>query len=207
MVANNKHAHEIITHLINFYTSSKSIGVEIGVARGSSAFCILNRCNIQHLYLVDPWSHGYAKQHDSNDVSQAEMELRYKKVQKQINKKHKNKATIVRQFSHYAHKEVPDGLDFIYIDGNHEYENVILDLTLWVPKIKSGGLVMGDDWGFGWDSVVSAVIDYCKKYNNLFSPNNYLELEEQIDIGTISPAPRNDPVVYKAGKTWWSTKK
>lgn len=36
--------------------------------------------------------------------------------------------------------------DMIYIDGSHEYWDVILDLTNYYPLAKQGGLIFGDDW-------------------------------------------------------------
>ena len=36
--------------------------------------------------------------------------------------------------------------DFIYIDANHAYEYVKHDLELWYPKLKKGGIIMGDDY-------------------------------------------------------------
>lgn len=37
-------------------------------------------------------------------------------------------------------------LDFIFIDGSHEYEDVIEDLKVWYPKIKRGGVMAGHDY-------------------------------------------------------------
>ncbi len=50
--------------------------------------------------------------------------------------------------------------DWIYIDGNHQYEFVKLDLEMFLPKVKMHGLVAGDDYGSpGWwqDGVTKAV--------------------------------------------------
>jgi cephalosporin hydroxylase len=41
--------------------------------------------------------------------------------------------------------------DWIYIDGNHQYEFVLLDLESYYPKVKAGGSIVGDDYGVeGW---------------------------------------------------------
>lgn len=39
----------------------------------------------------------------------------------------------------------------LHIDGNHVYENVVLDETLWTPHVRSGGYIVFDDyvWPFG----------------------------------------------------------
>lgn len=43
--------------------------------------------------------------------------------------------------------EVPDGsLDAVYIDGDHTLRGVSVDLIAWYPKLKDGGLLIGDDF-------------------------------------------------------------
>ncbi len=40
-----------------------------------------------------------------------------------------------------------DGVfDFIYLDGNHNYEFVRQDIDLWLPKVKRGGYFGGHDY-------------------------------------------------------------
>lgn len=39
-----------------------------------------------------------------------------------------------------------NSLDFVFLDGNHSYEGVKKDITAWLPKIKSGGLISGHDY-------------------------------------------------------------
>lgn len=38
-------------------------------------------------------------------------------------------------------------IDYLYIDANHSYEGVMSDLLKWVPHVKPGGLILGDDYG------------------------------------------------------------
>ena len=38
-------------------------------------------------------------------------------------------------------------IDFLYIDADHSYEGVLADLDAWVPHVRSGGLILGDDYG------------------------------------------------------------
>lgn len=44
-------------------------------------------------------------------------------------------------------KEFDDNsIDFVFIDGNHLYEYVRADIGAWLPKVKKGGVIAGDDW-------------------------------------------------------------
>jgi predicted O-methyltransferase YrrM len=40
-------------------------------------------------------------------------------------------------------------IDLLFIDGDHAYESVLSDLQLWVPLVRAGGIVCGDDYGEG----------------------------------------------------------
>lgn len=48
-------------------------------------------------------------------------------------------------------------IDLLYIDGCHKYESVINDIKIWSPKVKSGGIIMGDDYGGHFTGVAKAV--------------------------------------------------
>ena len=47
--------------------------------------------------------------------------------------------------------------DIIYIDASHEYEGVKSDLLSYVPLLKHGGSLIGDDYQDFWPGVVLAV--------------------------------------------------
>lgn len=40
-----------------------------------------------------------------------------------------------------------DVVDFVFIDGDHTYEAVCQDIRLWLPVVKSGGVLAGHDYG------------------------------------------------------------
>jgi predicted O-methyltransferase YrrM len=50
-----------------------------------------------------------------------------------------------------------DSLDFCFIDGSHEYEDVKQDIIAYLPKVKSGGILAGHDYDPLWSGVVKAV--------------------------------------------------
>lgn len=68
-------------------------------------------------------------------------------------------------------------LDFVMIDGSHQYEDVCADIHAWGPKIKPGGVLAGDDWN--WPGVARAVQDN-------FEPHEYTVIDsgKKIKSGT-----------------------
>lgn len=55
--------------------------------------------------------------------------------------------TPVRLSSVAAALKTNDLVDLVYIDADHSYEMVSLDLQHWYPHVKSGGVICGDDYG------------------------------------------------------------
>jgi predicted O-methyltransferase YrrM len=81
--------------------------------------------------------------------------------------KDRHEVRVHRATSHDAAASFPNGFfDWVYIDGDHSYEAVRQDLSDWSPKVKSGGLVVGDDLNWkdesGAQSVRRAVEEFTK---------------------------------------------
>lgn len=54
-----------------------------------------------------------------------------------------------------------ESLDFIYIDGDHDYLSVKEDISIWYPKLKNGGYIAGDDFEEdAWPGVYYAINEY-----------------------------------------------
>jgi predicted O-methyltransferase YrrM len=65
---------------------------------------------------------------------------------------------IIKNDSLSESKNYPDNyFDIVYIDASHDYESVKNDILTWIPKIKDGGIICGDDYIGGWPGVVKAV--------------------------------------------------
>lgn len=53
-----------------------------------------------------------------------------------------------------------NSIDFLFVDGSHEYEDVKKDLIVWFPKVKKGGVMAGHDYTGDWKSVRKAVDEF-----------------------------------------------
>jgi len=148
------------------------IGVEVGVKTGVNSLSMLEKLDIKMLYGIDPYliydEYNESWYADSQDFFNAVKQEAYERVKLYFNYK------FIEKFSADAVKFVPNGLDFVYIDGNHRYDYVKQDIEDWYPKIKSGGIIGGHDF-FDMNKhygVHKAVIEFAVNNNlNLFFKN------------------------------------
>jgi len=49
--------------------------------------------------------------------------------------------------------------DLVFIDADHSYNGVATDIQMWLPKVRSGGIIAGHDYNQKWPSVQRAVAD------------------------------------------------
>ena len=141
------------------------IGIEIGVRDGWNALDLLENLSIKKLYLIDPYTtyKGYA---ESQSPNYQKWINKKKDIAKIVLKKYNSKIVWVYDFSEKAVSKIKEQVDFVYIDGNHEYPFIKKDIGLYYPKVKSGGVIGGDDYFYSEESkslnfgVVKAVDEF-----------------------------------------------
>ena len=50
-----------------------------------------------------------------------------------------------------------ESLDAVFIDADHSYEAVKMDIQNWMPKVRKGGILAGHDYNSAWPGVIKAV--------------------------------------------------
>ena len=75
------------------------------------------------------------------------------------------KIKFIKKKSEDAINDIPDNLDFIYIDGNHAYEYCKQDMEMYWEKVRTGGLLGGDDLGLHCPGVCRAVGEFILENN------------------------------------------
>jgi Methyltransferase domain len=145
-----------------------SVCAEIGVYRGDFSQLILRR-EPKKLHLIDPWKFeenpAYAGSFYGGTLgkNQAKMETIYQSVLGRFRSEIGSGAVEVhRSSSAKSSTQFPDDyFDWIYIDGNHQYEFVKADLEMFLPKVKPRGFLAGDDYGTPgwWQDGVSRAVD------------------------------------------------
>lgn len=132
-------------------------GAEIGVERGRFSEILCKAIPGVKLICVDPWNlYGH------NSVEK--MDTLYQHARDRL----KNfDVEFKRMKSVDAAKEVPDAsLDFVYVDALHEFDNVMIDIITWAPKVRIGGIVSGHDYTIQYTyGVIGAVQAYVKAHN------------------------------------------
>lgn len=66
--------------------------------------------------------------------------------------------TLLRKTSVEGAKLLPDHyFDLVYIDADHSYDHAYEDYSIWVHKVKEGGIIAGHDYDSSHPGVVQAV--------------------------------------------------
>jgi len=128
---------------VYFAEKGYTTGVEIGTLRGEYAKTLCRVNPRLRLIAVDPWI-PYEGYHDQLQKTMQRLPDIYEEAQARLEPYH---CTLWRKTSAEAAPDIPDGsLDFVFIDGNHAFDYVMQDLTLWMPKVKPGGILSGHDY-------------------------------------------------------------
>lgn len=136
------------------------IGCEIGVRQGYSMRYLFDHIDeLSYMYGIDPW----VPYNDWSGEVTKELVDQWKKDAYQILAQYKSKIKIAQMTSEKASRYItPRSLDFIFIDGDHTYENVLRDLKLYYPKMKNGAIFGGHDYSL--KSVRMAVDNFRQEY-------------------------------------------
>jgi hypothetical protein len=104
------------------------VGVEVGVGHGLHSRCLYDNLDIKKLYLIDlnmPWKNK------ADCLSPIVKEPRVE---------------FLHGDSIEKLKGISDELDFVYLDGSHDYNYVLEEIRIVYPKLKEGGILAGHDY-------------------------------------------------------------
>jgi hypothetical protein len=147
------------------------VGVEIGVWKGEFSRRILKTAKPKTLHLIDPWlvsDEGDRRDeawYGAQKISQSEMDAIHDRVAAEFGEQIAAKQIFIHRgasrkvLSTFAE----NGVDFVYVDGDHSYEAVVDDLASALRVTRPGGLIVCDDYLLGawWgDGVVRAVHEF-----------------------------------------------
>jgi predicted O-methyltransferase YrrM len=113
---------------------SSVVGLEVGVLKGETARVVLDACpNVTKYYGIDP----YVEYFDNDHL----------KSQEEMNKFKATADANLEGYSRYELVEaVPEKVDFMLIDGQHTYDQVKNDLSLYYDHLNDGGIIFCHDY-------------------------------------------------------------
>lgn len=157
-IRNAKYAKIGLMHMVEYINQRqptlKMNLLEIGCYVGDSTEIFAD--NFNQVFCVDPWENGY----DENDAASYQHDMSI--VEEQFDNLCKTKLNIIKMKGKsediVMHME-NESLDVVYVDGLHTYEGVVLDIRLWLPKIKKGGFIAGHDYGSKHHPGVKKAVD------------------------------------------------
>ena len=143
--------------LLNVLPKNATVA-EIGVYRGEYSEHIVKNSHPDKLILIDPWK-------TMLDADHVDPKFEYFYNEVVIKFKDNKNIEIIRKTSTDALQDINnETLDWVYIDGNHNYEPCLDDLRTYAPKVKEDGYICGHDWvtrhkpGFGVNQAVEEFV-------------------------------------------------
>jgi predicted O-methyltransferase YrrM len=127
--------------------------VELGAWLGKSSAYLCDKATLQQITIVDTWK-GSPNELTTTHKLATEVDIYKLFVENMGSRKYKAiKATSKTASKKFAN----ESLDVVFIDLTHTYEAVKEDIKLWLPKVKKGGYLAGDDYQENWKGVIQAV--------------------------------------------------
>lgn len=126
--------------------------LEIGALFGRTTLWFAER--VDHVTSIDPWYETAKECHHSNllgtlqayNVPRDFYHLWAERIEEAGMS---SKVTPIRGISQdpAVARRIPDeSMDLLYIDGDHSYESCLSDIEMYMPKVRIGGVVCGDDY-------------------------------------------------------------
>lgn len=142
------------------FSNSDDVFVEVGSFKGRSSAAIsdlIAESGKDILFVcVDTWNgseeHQKGERHEDQDVVN---NVLYDKFLDNVGGRIKNIRPL-RMTSLEASKLFSKDLACVFLDAAHDYDNVMADITAWIPKIKPNGILCGHDYTWPKNKTIKA---------------------------------------------------
>jgi hypothetical protein len=125
------------------------VGAEIGVFRGHFSALICEVLAPKRLYLVDPWTlegETYAWGGAYTNKGKLPTALAREQTLARVQAFAKTEAVVLENYFPDCAAQIPEPLDFAYLDAGHRFDSTLAELRALSGMIRPGGIIFGDDW-------------------------------------------------------------
>lgn len=161
---------------IRKWSVNASVAVEIGVFEGVNT-CIIAESIADDgvIYAIDPFLKGrlgfcYGLLITKLGVRRAGLD---------------GKVKLIEKFSTDAASEIPENIDFIFVDGDHSLKGISSDWELYSAKVVKGGVIALHDTQVPEHQSWKSTMDSVGYYNQVIQHDERFEKIESIDSLTI----------------------
>lgn len=142
--------------------------VEVGCKEGRTTGFILANVPESRVIAIDPW---ITQEATADPLKETYEDWNFAKIEAEFWAnvgENRDRCRMLRGTSEQAAKgecagitlPMPREFDLVFIDALHDYENVMKDISLWWPHVRSGGILAGHDFNHKWPGVERAVADH-----------------------------------------------
>jgi len=148
-----------------FKDKKNIIGCEVGVRFGKNAEQLLEKLPGLHITLVDRWCkppEGDSFWKSGDGIAQRPAGHLRKAYHETLRRTERfgDRVKILKLPSVEASKQVDDNrFDFVFLDADHSYDGVRVDIIHWLPKVKPGGWLCGHDYNHPKIGEVARAVD------------------------------------------------
>jgi predicted O-methyltransferase YrrM len=156
-----------------YFRNETIVAVEIGSYLGASSVFIARSLTIDsELHCIDTWGNDFMS-YGSSDIDSHRRDT-YSEFRTNTSR-YRDRIIEHRQWSYDAIEQVRRQvkyIDFLFIDGDHNYDGVKKDWELYSPLLRSGSIVVFHDtgWADGVNRVIREDVEPVAK-RILFLPN------------------------------------
>lgn len=147
----------MISFLKKHFNGKALVGCEVGVRDGLNSKRILSTLNVKKLFLVDPYMPYFEPLFLQSNTVEYQNVMRKRAFDSLAG--FSDRIVWLIETSDNALKSFDASLDFCYIDGDHCYEQVKLDIENYGNLIKKGGVLGGHDFSPSYFGVCRAVLE------------------------------------------------
>lgn len=128
-----------------------STGAELGVFTGLFSSQLAMHHNVTKITFVDPWWTTFGEYYPDwgsyTDFGKLKTRAAYAASERRVMRHGiPNRFIAVATSQEWLGGQADESLDWVYLDTTHTYEGTKQELALLKRKLKTGGLVLGDDW-------------------------------------------------------------